>query len=80
MDKYRDEGTILNITGNAGTHYNSVRIVETYDDFIVVEPAAGAEQAGGTFRGACANVNTATITRLEEAGPDQRLRARLKGS
>jgi len=78
-DKYRDEGTILNITGNGGVHYNSVVITEVYDDFIVVQPATGAEKAGGVFRGEFANINIATITRLEEAGTEQRLRARLKG-
>jgi len=79
VDKYRDEGTVLNVTGNAGTHYNSVRIVQAYDDFIVVEPALGAERAGGAFRGDKANINLVTITRLEEAGTEQRLRAQLKG-
>ncbi|OPX23078.1 MAG: hypothetical protein B1H03_02780 [Planctomycetales bacterium 4484_113] len=77
--KYRDEGTILNITGNGGIHYNSVVITEVYDDFIVVKPAVGAEKAGGAFRGDFANINIATITRLEEASAQQRLRAQLKG-
>jgi len=79
VDKYRDDGTVLNITGNAGIHYNSVVITEAYDDFIVVEPASGAERAGGAFRGDHANINLATITRFEEAGAEQKLRARLKG-
>lgn len=79
VDKYRDDETVLNITGNAGIHYNSVVIAEAYDDFIIVEPASGAERAGGAFRGDRANINIPTITRLEVAGTEQKLRARLKG-
>ena len=33
VQKLMDEGAELNITGNAGTHYNGVRIAEVYDDF-----------------------------------------------
>jgi hypothetical protein len=79
VDKYRDDGAVLNITGNAGIHYNSVVIAEAYDDFIIVAPASGAERAGGAFRGDRANINISTITRLEVAGTEQKLRARLKG-
>ena len=78
VDKYRAEGVTVNISGNGGTHYNSVRIIEAYDDFIVVEPASGAERAGGAFRGDNANINICSITRLEVAGIEQTLRAKLK--
>jgi hypothetical protein len=78
VDKYLKEGTTLNVTGNAGLHYNSVRIVEAYDDFIVVVPVEGAERSGGVFRGDSANINICTITRFEVAGVEQTVRARLK--
>ena len=79
VDKLRDDGVVVNITGNSGIHYNSVRIVETYEDFIVVKPAVGVEKAGGAFRGEIANINIVSITRLEEAGLEQRIRAQVKG-
>jgi hypothetical protein len=79
VDKLKNDGVVVNITGNSGIHYNSVRIVETYDDFVVVEPATGVEKAGGAFRGENANINIVTITRLEEAGLEQRIRAQVKG-
>lgn len=64
-----DEGAELNITGNGGTHYNGVKIVECYDDFIAVEAGDSAMRQAGQFRGGeQVYVNVATITRLERAG------------
>ncbi len=62
------QGEEWNITGNDGTHYNGVKIVEVYDDFIAVEPTDHAMRSGGQFRGGKTYVNIATITRLEEGG------------
>jgi hypothetical protein len=78
VDKYRADGTNLNITGNAGLHYNNVRIIEAYDDFIIIAPVEGAERSGGAFRGDNAAINITTITRLEVVGIEQSVRAKLK--
>lgn len=74
VERYMQDGTELNITGNGGTHYNGVRIVEVYDDFIVVEAGAAAMRTAGQFRGGLTNVNLFTITRLEEAELAGRIR------
>lgn len=79
VDKFRDEGDLLNVTGNGGVHYNAVRIVETFDDFIVIEAAEGAERGGGGWRGGRVNVNIATITRLETVETSQKVRLGLRG-
>jgi hypothetical protein len=63
-----EQGTELNITGNDGTHYNGVKIIAVYDDFIVIEPSSAAMRQAGQFRGGKTYVNVYTITRLEEAG------------
>ena len=76
VEKYKQESTELNLTGNGGTHYNGVRIVEVYDDFIVVEPGDTAMRQAGQFRGGRTNINIYSITRLEEA----ELAARVRGS
>jgi hypothetical protein len=68
VQKCMEEGTELNITGNAGTHYNGVRITEVWEDFIAVEPGDSGMRQAGQFRGGKAYVNIYTITRLEEAG------------
>jgi len=68
VQKLMDEAVELNITGNAGTHYNGVQIVEVYDDFIVVAPSTSAVRTAGQFRGGRTYVNLYTITRIEEAG------------
>ncbi|MEP0813839.1 MAG: hypothetical protein HRF49_04130 [bacterium] len=79
VDKYRSDGTLLNITGNGGTHYNGVTIVECYDDFIVVEGEAASERSGGNWRGGRVNINIVSITRLEPVATEQQVRLRLKG-
>jgi len=79
VDKYRDEGTILNITGNGGTHYNGVRIVDTYDDFIVIEGEAASERAGGNWRGGIVNVSIVSITRFEPVAIGTKIKMNLKG-
>jgi hypothetical protein len=64
-----NEGAELNITGNGGTHYNGVKIVACYDDFIAIEASDSAMRQAGQFRGGDqVYVNVATITRLERAG------------
>ena len=68
VEQLMQQGVELNITGNGGTHYNGVKIVAIYDDFIVVEPGNSAMRSGGQFRGGKTYVNATTITRLEEAG------------
>lgn len=77
VEKYMQEGTELNMTGNGGTHYNGVRITEVYDDFIVVEAGNTAMRSAGQFRGGTTNVNLYTITRLEEAELGSRIRGDL---
>lgn len=79
VDKYRDEGDLLNVTGNGGVHYNAVRIVETFDDFMVIQAAEGAERGGGGWRGGRVNVNISTITRLETVETSQKVRLGLRG-
>jgi hypothetical protein len=74
VDKYMQDGTELNISGNGGTHYNGVRIVEVYDDFIIVEAGETAMRTAGQFRGGRTNINICTITRLEEAELASRIR------
>jgi hypothetical protein len=77
--KLMDEGAELNITGNGGTHYNGVRIIEVYDDFIGLEPGDTAFRQAGQFRGGEAvYVNVATITRLERAGVASRVQDSLR--
>jgi hypothetical protein len=75
VDKYMQDATELNISGNGGTHYNGVRIVEVYDDFIIVEAGETAMRTAGQFRGGRTNINICSITRLEEA----ELAARIRG-
>jgi hypothetical protein len=65
---FLEQGTELNITGNDGTHYNGVKIVAVYDDFIKVEPASESMRQAGQYRGGHAYINVYTITRLEEGG------------
>lgn len=77
VERYMNEGTELNITGNGGTHYNGVKIVEVYDDFVVVEAGNTAMRTAGQFRGGTTNVNLYTITRLEEAELGSRIRGDL---
>ncbi|MCD6118856.1 hypothetical protein J7K50_03355 [bacterium] len=79
VDKYRDEKTILNVTGNSGTHYNGVTIVATYDDFIVLDGESAAERAGGNWRGGRVNVLIGSITRFEPVAVSQKVRLNLKG-
>jgi hypothetical protein len=74
VERYMQDGTELNITGNGGTHYNGVRIVEVFDDFIVVEAGSTAMRTAGQFRGGLTNINLCTITRLEEAELAGRIR------
>jgi len=74
VDKYMQDGRELNISGNGGTHYNGVRIVEVYDDFIVVEPGETAMRTAGQFRGGRTNINLYSITRLEETEIASRIR------
>jgi hypothetical protein len=78
VQKYMEQGIELNITGNAGTHYNGVKIVEVYDDFIAIEPTESALQTAGQFRGGRTNINIYTITRLEEAGTSAQVRDSLR--
>ena len=73
-EKLMQDGTELNITGNGGTHYNGVRIVEVYDDFIIVEAGETAMRTAGQFRGGRTNINLYSITRLEEAELASRIR------
>ena len=79
VDRYMQDGTELNISGNGGTHYNGVRVVEVFDDFIVVEPSDSAVRQAGQFRGGRANINICSITRLEEAELASRVRGNLMG-
>jgi hypothetical protein len=77
--KLMDENAELNITGNGGTHYNGVRIVEVYDDFIGIEAGDSALRQAGQFRGGEAvYVNVATITRLERAGMGSRIQDSIR--
>jgi len=77
--KLMDESAELNITGNGGTHYNGVKIVECYEDFIAVEASDGAMRQAGQFRGGEAvYVNTATITRLERAAMGSRIQDSIR--
>jgi hypothetical protein len=75
VERYMQQGTELNITGNGGTHYNGVRISEVFDDFIVVEVGNTAMRTAGQFRGGSTNICLFSITRLEEA----ELAARIRG-
>lgn len=77
VERYLQQGTELNITGNGGTHYNGVRITEVFDDFIVVEPSTSAMRTAGQFRGGQTNINLSSITRLEEAELGARIRGDL---
>ncbi len=79
VDKYCEEGTLMNITGNGGTHYNGVRIVGTYEDFIVLEGEAAAERAGGNWRGGRVNVLINSITRLEPVDVGTKVKLNLRG-
>jgi hypothetical protein len=79
VDRYRDEGTILYITGNGGTHYNGVRIVETFDDFIVLEGEAAGERSGGAWRGGRVNVLINSITRFEPMDIGTKVKLNLRG-
>jgi hypothetical protein len=78
-EQYMQQGTELNITGNGGTHYNGVRIVEVYDDFIVVEAGETAVRSAGQFRGGRTNISLFSITRLEEAELASRIRGNILG-
>lgn len=79
VQKLMDEGAEVNITGNGGTHYNCVRIVEVYDDFIGVETSGDALRQAGQFRGGgVAYVNIASITRLEPASMGSRVQDSLR--
>ena len=82
LQKLMDEGHELNMTGNAGTHYNGVIITEVYEEFVTIEPSNDAMRQAGQFRGGHTYVNIATITRLELAGAEGQvsdsLRRRLK--
>lgn len=79
VENYREIGTMLNITANAGVHYNGVKIVDVYEDFIVIEGDRTGERSGGNWRGGRVNVNIATITRLEEVSDEHRIRLNLRG-
>ena len=79
VDKYLRDEQLLNVTGNGGTHYNAVRIVEAYDDFIVCEGESASERSGGNWRGGRVNVNITTITRFEPVATEQQVRIKLKG-
>jgi hypothetical protein len=79
VEKYMQERTELNITGNGGTHYNGVMITAVYDDFITVEPSDTAARQAGQYRGGPAHVNLYMITRLEEAALASRIRGDLLG-
>lgn len=79
VDKFRDEGTMMNITGNGGTHYNGVHIVETYEDFVVIEGEAAAERSGGNWRGGRVNVLINSITRFEPVDVGTRVKLNLRG-
>lgn len=79
VDKFMQERTELNLTGNAGTHYNGVVITAVYDDFITVEPSSAAARQPGQFRGGPAHINLATITRIEEAALAARVRGDILG-
>lgn len=79
VQKLMDEGRELNVTGNGGVHFNGVKIVEIYEDFIAVEPGSTAVRGQGQFRGEQVFVNIATITRLEFADLQNRVRGNLLG-
>ena len=79
VQKLMDDGRELNITGNGGVHFNGVKIVEVYDDFVAVEPASTAVRGAGQFRGERTYVNLYTITRIEEADLQNRVRGNLLG-
>lgn len=79
VDKYRDTGTVLNITANGGTHYNGVTIVETFDDFIVLEGEAAGERSGGQWRGGRVNVLINSITRFEPMDIGTKIKLNLRG-
>ena len=68
VEQLMNDGVELNLTGNAGTHYNGVRITEVWDDFIAVEPTESAVHQAGQFRGGKTYINLATITRVEMGG------------
>ena len=68
VEKLMNDGVELNITGNGGTHYNGVKIVEVWEDFITVDAAESATRQAGQFRGGATYVNISSITRLEQAG------------
>ena len=68
VEQLMNDGIELNLTGNAGTHYNGVRIVEVWDDFIAVEASDSGMRQAGQFRGGKAYINIATITRVEMGG------------
>ncbi|GEM_PF-1262514 len=68
VEQLMNDGTELNITGNAGTHYNGVKIVEVWDDFIAVEVGDSGMRQAGQYRGGRAYINVYTITRIEPAG------------
>jgi hypothetical protein len=79
VQKLMDEGAELNITGNGGVHYNGVRIVEVYDDFIGVDASSDTLRQAGQFRGGgVAYVNIGSITRLEPAGMGSRVQDSLR--
>lgn len=79
VQKMMDEGVELNITGNGGTHYNGVRIVEVYDDFIGVENSSDTLRQAGQFRGGgVAYINIVSITRLEPASMGNRVQDSIR--
>lgn len=68
VEHLMEQGVELNITGNDGTHYNGVKIIEVWDDFITVEVGDSGMRQAGQFRGGKTYINIYTITRLEQAG------------
>lgn len=79
LEKLMQSGQEFNVTGNGGVHYNGVRIVEVYDDFITLAPGSTAVRNQGQFRGEKVYVNIASITRLEDVELGQTPYGTVKG-
>lgn len=82
VEKLMEEGAELNITGNGGTHYNGVKIVEVWDDFITIQVGDTGVRQSGQFRGGATHVNITTITRIELAsvGPQGNIQDSIRRS
>lgn len=82
VEQLMNDGTELNITGNGGTHYNGIKIVEVWDDFITIEVGNTGMRQAGQYRGGATYVNIATITRIElaNAGPGGNIQDSIRRS